>query len=51
MNGYNQIKGEDMGKQEILNTYKRQEDKMLLAQVLDKIKMMEKLQKIETKKL
>ncbi|MBP3801680.1 MAG: hypothetical protein J6I85_06650 [Clostridia bacterium] len=37
-----------MGKQEILNTYKRQEDKMLLAQVLDKINMMEKSQKIET---
>lgn len=37
-----------MDKQEVLNTYKRQEDKMLLAQVLDKIKMMTKTQKIET---
>ena len=37
-----------MEKQEILNTYKRQEDKMLLAQVLDKINMMTKSQKLET---
>lgn len=37
-----------MDKQEILNNYKRQEDKMLLAQVLDKINMMNKSQKLET---
>lgn len=37
-----------MNKQELLNNYKRQEDKMLLAQVLDKIEQMGKSQKIES---
>lgn len=37
-----------MEKQELLNNYKRQEDKMMLAQVLDKISIMEKTQKIES---
>ena len=37
-----------MDKQDILNTYKRQEDKMLLSQVLDKINQMGKSQKIES---
>ena len=36
-----------MNKTELLNNYKRQEDKMLLAQVLDKIEQMGKTQKIE----
>ena len=36
-----------MEKQEILNSYKRQEDKILLAQVLDKIDFMNKSQKLE----
>ena len=36
-----------MNKQELLNNYKRQEDKMILAQVLDKIEQMGKSQKIE----
>lgn len=37
-----------MEKQELLNNYKRQEDKMILAQVLDKINLMKKTQKIES---
>lgn len=37
-----------MEKQEILSNYKRQEDKMLLAQVLDKINFMNRSQKIES---
>ncbi|MBR3003318.1 MAG: hypothetical protein IKF38_07205 [Clostridia bacterium] len=37
-----------MNKKDILNTYKRQEDKILLAQVLDKIDLMNKTQKIES---
>lgn len=37
-----------MEKQEMLSSYKRQEDKMLLAQVLDKINFMNKSQKIES---
>ena len=37
-----------MQKQELLNNYKRQEDKITLAQVLDKITLMEKTQKLET---
>ena len=36
-----------MNKTELLNSYKRQEDKMVLAQVLDKINLMQKSQKIE----
>lgn len=36
-----------MQKQELLNNYKRQEDKITLAQVLDKINFMEKTQKLE----
>lgn len=36
-----------MNKTELLNAYKRQEDKMVLAQVLDKISLMQKTQKIE----
>ena len=36
-----------MNKTELLNNYKRQEDKMILAQVLDKIEQMGKTQKIE----
>ena len=31
-----------MNEQEILNTYKKQEDKICLAQVLDKIKLSQK---------
>lgn len=37
-----------MNKTDILNSYKRQEDKILLAQVLDKIELMNKTQKIES---
>lgn len=37
-----------MDKSNLLNSYKRQEDKMLLAQVLDKIEQMEKNQRIES---
>ncbi|MBR0350941.1 MAG: hypothetical protein IJH76_03895 [Clostridia bacterium] len=37
-----------MNKTELLNSYKRQEDKMILAQVLDKINLMQKTQKIES---
>ena len=37
-----------MEKKDLLNNYKRQEDKMLLAQVLDKIEQMGKTQKIES---
>ncbi|MBR3254717.1 MAG: hypothetical protein IKF97_00595 [Clostridia bacterium] len=37
-----------MNKTELLNSYKRQEDKMVLAQVLDKISLMQKTQKIES---
>ena len=36
-----------MEKQEILSEYKRQEDKILIAQVLDKIKFSQTRQKIE----
>ena len=36
-----------MEKQDILNNYKRQEDKIMLAQVLDKIEIMNKTQKLE----
>ena len=31
-----------MNEQEILNTYKKQEDKICLAQVIDKIKLSQK---------
>lgn len=37
-----------MNKTDILNSYKRQEDKILIAQVLDKITLMNKTQKIES---
>lgn len=37
-----------MERKDLLNNYKRQEDKMLLAQVLDKIEKMGKTQKIES---
>ena len=37
-----------MNKTDLLNTYKRQEDKVIIAQVLDKINIMEKGQKIES---
>ena len=37
-----------MERKDLLNNYKRQEDKMLLAQVLDKIEQMGKTQKIES---
>ena len=37
-----------MNKQEILSEYKRQEDKMCLAQVLDKIEFSKTREKIET---
>ena len=37
-----------MNKTDLLNTYKRQEDKVIIAQVLDKISLMEKGQKIES---
>ncbi len=36
-----------MDKQEVLNSYKRQEDKILVSQVFDKISQMNKTQKIE----
>ena len=36
-----------MGKQKILNDYKKQEDKILLAQVLDKIEFSKQREKIE----
>ena len=36
-----------MEKQELLNVYKRQEDKILISQILDKINLMNKNQKIE----
>ena len=37
-----------MNKTDLLNTYKRQEDKVIIAQVLDIISLMEKGQKIES---
>ena len=36
-----------MDKQKILNDYKKQEDKILLAQVLDKIEFSKQREKIE----
>ena len=40
-------KGEKMDKQKILNDYKKQEDKILLAQILDKIEFSMQREKIE----
>lgn len=37
-----------MDKQDVLNSYKRQEDKILVSQVFDKINQMNKTQKIES---
>lgn len=37
-----------MNKQEILNTYKKQEDKILVAQILDKIEQSKQKERIET---
>ena len=40
-------KGLDMNKQELLKDYKKQEDKMCLSQVLDKIEFSKTREKIE----
>ena len=40
-------KGINMNKQEVLKDYKKQEDKMCLAQVLDKIEISKKTNKIQ----
>ena len=38
-----------MNKQELLKDYKKQEDKLCLAQVLDKIEIASKKEKIDSK--